>query len=76
MDANTFKSLAIAIVVGFGVLGPGLGIGMIGAGALKALGQNPQAESKIRTLMILAIAFAEALAIFAVLFGFIIYSSK
>jgi F-type H+-transporting ATPase subunit c len=72
MDYNSSKLIAMAIVVGFGVLGPGIAIGMIGGNALKSLGRNPQAESKIRSLMILAIAFAESLAIFALLFGFII----
>lgn len=72
MDYNGIKLLAMAIVVGFGVLGPGIGIGIIGGNALNALGRNPQIESKIRSMMILAIAFAESLAIFALLFGFII----
>jgi F-type H+-transporting ATPase subunit c len=72
MDFNSSKLIAMAIVVGFGVVGPGIGIGLIGGNALNALGRNPQMESKIRSMMILAIAFAESLAIFALLFGFII----
>jgi F-type H+-transporting ATPase subunit c len=72
MDYNSSKLIAMAIVVAVGVLGPGIAIGMIGGNALDSLGRNPQAESKIRSLMILAIAFAESLAIFALLFGFII----
>jgi F-type H+-transporting ATPase subunit c len=76
LDFNSIKMIAMAIVVGFGVLGPALAIGLIGNGALNSLGRNPQAEGKIRSLMILAIAFAESLAIFAMLFGFIFLSMK
>jgi F-type H+-transporting ATPase subunit c len=72
MDFNSTKLIAMAIVVGFGVIGPAIGIGIIGGNALNALGRNPQIESKITKMMILAIAFAESLAIFALLFGFII----
>jgi F-type H+-transporting ATPase subunit c len=72
MDYNSTKLLAMALVVGLGVMGPAIGIGMIGSSALKSLGRNPQVEGKIRSMMIFAIAFAESLAIFALLFGFII----
>jgi F-type H+-transporting ATPase subunit c len=76
LDYNSIKLVAMAIVVGFGVLGPAIGIGLIGNGALNALGRNPSSEGKIRNMMILAIAFAESLAIFAMLFGFIFLTSK
>ncbi|MBC7406189.1 MAG: hypothetical protein H7230_01815 [Candidatus Parcubacteria bacterium] len=76
MDFNSLKLIAMALVVGLGVIGPGIGIGLIGGNALNALGRNPQAEAKIRSLMILAIAFAESLAIFALLFGFIILGTS
>ena len=72
MDPNTLQNLAFALAVGIGMIGPGLGIGMIGQGAVQAVSRNPQAESKIRTIMILGIAFTESLAIFALVVGFII----
>jgi F-type H+-transporting ATPase subunit c len=64
--------LAFAIAVGAGMLGPGIGIGLIGGNAVSAIARNPQAEDKIRSTMILAIAFTESLAIFALVVGFII----
>jgi F-type H+-transporting ATPase subunit c len=67
MDAETMKLLAAAIAIGFGALGPGLGIGMLGYGAMQALGRNPEAKGPIQTNMILAIAFAEAIAIYALI---------
>jgi F-type H+-transporting ATPase subunit c len=72
MDPKTFSDIAVAVAVGAGMLGPGLGIGLIGQGAVQAVSRNPQAEGKIRTLMILSIAFTESLAIFALVIGFII----
>jgi F-type H+-transporting ATPase subunit c len=64
--------LAFALAVGIGMIGPGIGIGYIGGNAVSAVARNPQAEDKIRTFMILGIAFAESLAIFALVVGFII----
>ena len=61
------KLLAAAIAIGAGALGPGLGIGMLGYGAMQALGRNPEAKGPIQTNMILAIAFAEAIAIYALI---------
>ena len=73
MTPELFKQLSFALVVGLGMLGPSIGIGFIGAAAANAVGRNPQAEGKIRTIMILGIVFAESLAIFALVSGFIIY---
>jgi F-type H+-transporting ATPase subunit c len=65
-------SLAPAIAVGLGVLGPGIGIGLIGLGAMLSIGRNPDAAGKIQTSMILAIAFAEAVAIYALVVALIL----
>jgi len=65
MEVGAVKLLAAAIVMGLGTFGPGLGIGLLGWGAMNALGRNPEARGPIMTNMILAIAFAEAIAIYA-----------
>ncbi len=72
MDLESAKTLGMAFVVGFGVLGPGIGIGLIAAAALGAIGRNPEAAGKIQPLMFVGIVFAEALAIFALVVGFIV----
>ena len=72
MDLESTKALAMAIAVGFGAIGPGIGIGIIASGALQAIGRNPEAQSAITPLMFVGIAFTEALAIFALVVGFII----
>ena len=66
------RMLAMALAIGLGAFGPGIGIGLIGKGALEALGRNPEAAAKIQSLAILAIAFAEAVAIYALVIAFII----
>ncbi len=66
------RLLAAAIAIGLGAIGPGLGIGLIGSRAVEALGRNPEAEGQIRTTMILAAAFAESVAIFALVVALII----
>ena len=64
--------MAAAIAIGLGTLGPGLGIGLIAKGALDSIGRNPDATDKIRTNMLLAIAFAEAVAIYAFVIALIV----
>ena len=57
--------LAAGIAIGVGALGAAIGIGWLAGKALEALGRNPEARADIQTNMILAIAFTEALGIFA-----------
>ncbi len=65
MDPETIRLLAAGLCMGLGAIGPGIGIGVLGMGAMQALGRNPEARGPIMTNMILAIAFAEAIAIYA-----------
>ncbi|KKS84742.1 MAG: ATP synthase subunit c [Parcubacteria group bacterium GW2011_GWA2_43_11] len=71
-NIEAVKALAMAIVVSVGVFGPALGIGNLVGKALEAIGRNPDASGKIQTTMFIGIAFTEALAIFALVVGFII----
>ncbi len=66
------KTIAMALAVGLGVIGPGIGIGIIVSKALEAIGRNPDAMGKIQATMFIGIAFTEALAIFALVVGFIL----
>lgn len=51
--------------VGLACLGAAIGVGMIGMKAAEAVGRNPGASTKILVQSILAIAFAEAVAFYA-----------
>lgn len=65
-----FEPLAKAITIGLGAVGPGIGIGMIGAKAMESIGRNPEATGKILVPMLIASAFAEAIAIYALVIAF------
>ena len=62
--------LAKAIAIGVGAIGPAIGIGMIGAKAMEAIGRNPEAAGKVLVPMLIASAFAEAIAIYALVIAF------
>jgi len=63
-------TIAKAIAIGLGSIGPGIAIGMIGAKAMESIGRNPEAAGKILVPMLLACAFAEAIAIYALVIAF------
>lgn len=62
--------LAKALAIGIGAIGPGLGVGFIGAKAVEAIGRNPEASGKVLVTMLIASAFAEAIAIYALVIAF------
>ena len=72
MDPEVMRMLAAGLTMGLGAIGPGIGIGILGYGAMQALGRNPDAKGPIMTNMILAIAFAEAIAIYALIVAILI----
>ncbi|MBG73678.1 MAG: ATP synthase F0 subunit C [Dehalococcoidia bacterium] len=65
-------NIGAGIAIGVGAIGPAIGIGMLGAKAMEAIGRNPEAAGQIQTNMILAIAFAEAIAIYALVVAILI----
>lgn len=72
MDTEAAKLIATGLAIGLGAIGPGVGIGILAGKALEAMGRNPEAAGKIQTNMILAIAFTEAIAIYALVVALII----
>ncbi len=69
---NGMIAIAAAIAIGLSTLGPGLGQGRAAAGAMEAMGRQPEAAGEIRTSLILALAFMEALTIFGLLIAFML----
>jgi F-type H+-transporting ATPase subunit c len=72
MSPEILKTLAPSFTIVLGVIFPALMIGKIGSEAMRAIGRNPEAASKIQTAMILAIAFAEAIAIYVLVVALIV----
>lgn len=69
------RYMGAGLAIGVGAIGPAIAIGMLTGKAMEALGRNPEAQPVIQTNMILGIAFAEAIAIYAlvvaVMIGFV-----
>ena len=72
LSGEAAKLLAAGLAIAIGVIGPGIGLGILGAGAMNAIGRNPEAAGSITTNMMLAIAFAEALGIYALIVSVIL----
>lgn len=64
------EHLPSAIAIAVGALGPAIGIGLIGMKAMEAIGRNPESSTKILPAMLLGMAFAEAIAIYALVIAF------
>ncbi len=72
MDEASLKLIMTGATVAVGGAMPALAIGWLTSKALEAIGRNPEAAGDIRTSMILGVAFAEAIAIYALVAGLII----
>jgi F-type H+-transporting ATPase subunit c len=72
MDLQSIKIIMFGFTIAVGGGMPALAIGVLAGKALEAIGRNPEAAGEIRTNMILGIAFAEAIAIYALVAGLII----
>ena len=62
--------LAKALAIGVGSILPAWAIGKIGSEAMASIGRNPEAAGKILVPMLLMAAFAEAIAIYALVIAF------
>jgi len=63
-------SVTGGLIVAIGGLAPAIGVGLIGAKAMEAIGRNPEASGKILPAMLLGMAFAEAIAIYSLILAF------
>lgn len=71
-SADEARLVAAAVAIGIGGLGPAMAIGRIVGSAMDSLGRNPEAQPAIQTNMILGVAFAEAVAIYALVVAIMI----
>lgn len=70
MEHASVLALAKAIAIAVGGIGPAIGIGWLCSKAMEAIGRNPEASGKIFVPMLLGAAFAEAIAIYALVVVF------
>jgi len=75
MPAEIIEAVKIATVgmtIAIGGALPALAIGKIVSAGLSSIGRNPEASDKIQTVMILGIAFAEAIAIYSLVIALLV----
>lgn len=70
MDAEIMTVLAKGLTVSIGGIMPAWAIGSIVSKAMEAIGRNPEAAGKLFVPMMLGAAFAEAIAIYALVMAF------
>ncbi|MEA2639533.1 MAG: F-type H+-transporting ATPase subunit c [Chloroflexota bacterium] len=73
MPPGEFTPLAAGLAIGLGAIGPGIGIGLVGSKAMEAMGRNPEASGTVFLPMIIGMAFAEAVAIYALVIAILIF---
>lgn len=66
------KVISVGLTVAIGGAMPAIAIGNIVGNALKAIGRNPEVADKVQTIMILGVAFAEAIAIYSLVIALLI----
>lgn len=72
MSLEVAKELAKAFTIAVGGALPAFAVGKIGAKAMESIGRNPESVDKIFVPMLLSMAFAEAIAIYALVITFIL----
>jgi F-type H+-transporting ATPase subunit c len=65
MDFRSALSFALPLGIAIAAIGSGIALGMIGQGAMQAIGRQPEAAAKIQLAMIIIAGLAEALTIYA-----------
>lgn len=68
--------LAAGIALGFAALGVAVGMGLGLSKAMEAIGRNPEAHSKVQTLLLIGLAFLETVVIYGLVFGLILVFSN
>lgn len=66
------KAIAAAIVVGLGAAGGTIAMGMAIAKSADGVARQPEAEGKIRTLLMLGLVFIETVVIYALIVAILI----
>ncbi len=72
LPIESARVIGAALAMGLAALGPGIGIGLIGNGALNSMGRNPEFAGQLQTTMFIAIVFTEALGIFGLVISLLI----
>ncbi len=72
MDVAVITVLAKGLTIALGGMLPAWAVGNIVGKAMEAIGRNPEASDKVFVPMLLGAAFAEAIAIYALVVVFVL----
>jgi F-type H+-transporting ATPase subunit c len=72
MSPEMITVLTKGLTIAIGGMLPAFAVGKIGAKAMESIGRNPEATDKLFVPMLLGMAFAEAIAIYALVITFIL----
>ena len=70
MTPEVMRFAAKAVTIAIGGIGPALAIGKMCAKAMESIGRNPESADKLFVPLLLGMAFAEAIAIYALVVTF------
>lgn len=71
LDIGT-KAIAAAIAIGLAALGGAIGMGIASAKSVEGISRQPEAQSKIQTVMMLGLVFIETAIIYALVVAILI----
>ena len=72
LDLASSTVVAKGLTIAIGGMFPALAIGLIGSKAMESIGRNPESANALFVPMLLGMAFAEAVAIYALVITFIL----
>lgn len=72
MDPKGLAYLGAGLAIGLGAIGPGLGVGLLVSKTVEAMARQPEAAGMVRTTMFIGVAFAEAIALYALVIAFLL----
>ncbi|MFA5866642.1 MAG: F0F1 ATP synthase subunit C [Actinomycetota bacterium] len=72
MDPKALAWLGAGLAIGLGAIGPGLGVGLLVSKTVEAMARQPEAAGMVRTTMFIGVAFAEAIALYALVIAFLL----
>ena len=72
MSPESVAVLAKALTIAIGGFVPALAIGRTASKAMESIGRNPESADKLFVPMLLGMAFAEAIAIYALVVSFVL----
>jgi len=74
MEPQAMAWLGAGLAIGLAALGTGIGIGLLASKSVEAAARQPESSGTIQKLMILGIAFIEALCLYALLVAIMLVS--